>query len=215
MKINPELLTELVVAALKTANDDEGQPADQIPLGISNRHIHLSEADLAVCFGPDYQLDQLKDLSQPGQYAAAETMTVCGPKGAIEKVRVLAPVRGQTQVEILASDCFKLGIKPYVRLSGDLAGSAPVTVVGPKGSVSLKEGAIVAKRHIHMTPEDAARWQVQDGQTVSIRCGSGRGGSYDNVMIRVTKDSALECHLDTEEANAMGLTAASQISIIA
>lgn len=207
MKINVETLTELIVDAIKKMDDT-------IPLGISNRHIHLSKQELETCFGAGYELTHLKDLSQPGQYAAAETVTICGPKGAIEKVRVLGPVRKQTQVELLASDCFKLGVKQHLRLSGDIAGSAPITVVGPKGSVYLKEGAIVPQRHIHMTPDDAKRYQVQDGQIVSIRCGGEKGGIFDQVIVRATDNSALDCHLDLDEANAMGLSSSSKITII-
>lgn len=206
MTINADLITEIIINALK-----EGP---EIPLGISNRHIHLSAADLATCFGADCLLTPMKDLSQPGQYAAKETVTICGPKGAIEKVRVLGPVRKQTQVEILAGDCFKLGIQPYLRLSGDVEGSAPITIIGPKGSVFLKEGAIVAQRHIHMTPEDAQRYQVHDQQVVSIQWDGDRGGTYRQVVIRVTRESALDCHLDVEEANAMGLKSSSTVKII-
>lgn len=215
MTVNTEWLTELIISTLKAEKRvmEEGNK-NTIPLGISNRHIHLSKEDLETCFGPDYSLAELKKLSQPGQFAAKETVTVCGPKGAIEKVRVLGPVRKQTQVELLAGDCFKLGITSYVRLSGDLAGSAPITVIGPKGSVYIREGAIVAQRHIHMTPADAARYEVHDKQVVSIRLSGERSGIYEEVMIRVTKDSSLECHLDTEEANAMGLSSSSIVNII-
>lgn len=215
MTVNTEALADMIMKAIKNgANVPDNKNNMEIPMGISNRHIHLSERDLAACFGGDYQLQQLKDLSQPGQYAAKETVTICGPRGAIEKVRVLGPVRKQTQAEILAGDCFKLGIRPYVRLSGELAGSAPITVIGPKGAVYLTEGAIVAQRHIHMTPEDAGNYQVTDQQLVSIRCHGERGGILEQVAIRVTNESALECHLDIEEANAMGLSAKSIITIV-
>lgn len=173
-----------------------------IPVGVSNRHLHLSQADLEALYGAGYQLNILKDLSQPGQYAAKETLTIVGPRGAIENVRVLGPVRKQTQVEIMRSDCFKLGIQAPLRESGALGGSSPITIVGPKGSVYVKEGAIVAKRHIHMTPQDAVRYGVSDGQIVSFRTNGERGLVFDNVVCRVNKSYALEAHLDMDEANA-------------
>ncbi len=173
-----------------------------IPVGVSNRHLHLSQADLETLFGSGYQLTVLKDLSQPGQYAAKETLTIVGPKGAIGNVRVLGPVRKQTQVEIMRSDCFSLGVQAPLRESGMLGGSAPITIVGPKGSVYLAEGAIVAKRHIHMTPQDAATYKVSDGQVVSFRTNGERGMVFDNVVCRVSASYALEAHLDMDEANA-------------
>ena len=176
-----------------------------IPLGVSNRHLHLSESDLAVLFGAGYQLTELKPLSQPGQYAAKELVTIVGPRGAIENVRVLGPVRKQTQVEIMRSDCFKLGVSAPLRESGSLSGSAPITIVGPKGSVSLREGAIVAKRHIHMSPADAALYGVKDGKIVSVRTNGERGLVFDNVVCRVSEKFKLEAHLDMDEANAADL----------
>ena len=157
---------------------------------------------------------EMKDLSQPGQYACKETVTVVGPKGAIEKVRILGPVRKATQIEVIAGDSFKLGVAGDVRMSGDLAGTRGVTLVGPKGSVQTKEGLIVAQRHIHMTPADAARLGVKDGDIVDIKVTGNRGGIFSTVAIRANDSSALECHLDTEEANAMGLTSKSTITIV-
>ena len=183
-----------------------------IPGGVSNRHVHLSQSDLDELFGAG--LTKMKDLSQPGQYACKETVTVCGPKGAIEKVRILGPVRGKTQVEILAGDCFKLGLKAPARLSGDLDGTPGVTLVGPKGSVQTKGGLMAAQRHIHMLPEDAARFGVHDGQNVSLEVDGLRGGVLKNTIVRVTNNSGLECHIDTEEANAMGLDGSSRVKII-
>lgn len=186
----------------------------QIPVGISNRHVHLSQADLDALFGCGYCLTPIKDLSQLGQYACRETLTVCGPKGVIEKLRILGPVRSQTQVEILAGDCFKLGVKAEPRLSGDLAGTSGVTLVGPKGSVRTSEGVIIAKRHIHMHPSDAWQFSVRDGETVKIAVDGPRGGIFHDVSIRVTEESSLEFHLDTEEANALGVTSRTVIRIV-
>ena len=207
-----KLLLEAVQSNL-TPTEVQEDPLN-IPVGVSNRHLHLSQADMDVLFGKDYQMNRIKDLSQPGQFACKETVTLCGPNGAIEKVRILGPVRGKTQVEILEADCFKLGIKAPTRLSGDLQGSTGVTIIGPKGSVQTSEGLIVAQRHIHMTPQDAERFGVTDGQIVSIRFDGPRGGIFSNVAIRATDASALECHIDTEEANAMKINSSSKIQIV-
>ena len=205
------LMQALLKAVQEASKENVASTAAGVPVGISNRHIHLSQADLDQLFGAGYQLTTMKELSQPGQFACKETVTICGPKGAIEKVRVLGPVRKETQIEIVAGDCFKLGVKAPAKLSGDLAGTPGITVVGPKGSVQTAQGLIVAQRHIHMAPADAQAYGVQDGQIVKIRVGGLRGGLYDNVAIRVTTSSKLECHLDTEEANAMGVAGTVEI----
>lgn len=213
---NYEVVLKLLLEALQS-NDTKSQTmedTDEIPVGISNRHIHLSQQDLNCLFGENYQLTKLKDLSQPGQYACKEMVTICGPNGAIEKVRILGPVRSKTQVEILAGDCYKLGVKAQPRLSGVLQGSNGITIIGPKGSVQTTEGLIVAQRHIHMTTEDAKRFGVSDGDVVSIQINGLRGGVYDNVAIRANEESQLECHLDTEEANAMKIDSLSKIKLI-
>lgn len=200
--------------ACQKASQTASSEDSSIPLGISNRHIHLSQQDVEKLFGKGYQLANMKDLVQPGQFACKETVTVCGPKGAMEKIRVLGPVRSQTQVELLSGDNYKLGIKALPKMSGDLAGTPGVTVVGPQGSVQLQEGAIVAKRHIHMTTEEAKQFGVRDGQIVSIACRGTRPGILDDVIIRANDNSALECHLDTEEANGLGLSSDSLIQIV-
>ena len=204
------ILKLLLEAAQATAPVQE--PAG-IPVGVSNRHLHLSQADQDVLFGAGYQMTPIKDLSQPGQFACKEMVTICGPKGAIEKVRVLGPVRNKTQVEILTGDGFQLGVSAPARQSGDLEGTPGITIVGPKGSVQIKEGLIVAQRHIHMTLEDAAAYGVHDGQIVDIEIEGPRGGTYANVIVRAHNTSALECHLDTEEANAMSINSSTKIKI--
>nr|WP_312470263.1 phosphate propanoyltransferase [Neobacillus sp.] len=186
----------------------------EIPVGVSNRHIHLSKEDLNSLFGDGYQMVKLKDLLQPGQYACKETVTICGPKGAIEKVRILGPVRSKTQVEILEGDCYKLGVVTEPRLSGDLQGTPGITIIGPKGSVQTKEGLIVAQRHIHMTPEDAKHLGVHDGQVVSIEINGPRGGIFNNVAVRANDASALECHIDIDESNAMNVNSLTKIRLI-
>jgi len=208
-----EVVLKLLLEALQATKGGEDDDYE-IPVGISNRHLHLSQADLNNLFGEGYQLTKLKDLSQPGQYACRETVTICGPNGALEKVRILGPVRDKTQVEVMKGDCFKLGVVSPPRLSGDLQGTPGITVIGPKGSVQLKEGLIVAQRHIHMTLEDARRFGVHDGQIVAIEVKGPRGGIYHNVVIRANDASALECHLDIEEANAMNIDSLTKVKII-
>ncbi|MGL4792064.1 MAG: phosphate propanoyltransferase [Anaerotignaceae bacterium] len=211
-----EAVLKLLLEAIQSSTDSEnsGQPKNAIPVGVSNRHIHLSQSDLNILFGEGYQLTKTKDLSQPGQFACKETVTICGAKGVIEKVRVLGPVRSKTQVEVLVGDCYKLGVSAQVRLSGDLIGTPAITVVGAKSSVHINEGVIVAQRHIHMTPEDAANLGVHDGQIVSVEVSGERGGVFSNVIIRANDVSSLECHFDTEEANAMGINGNSTVKII-
>ncbi|WP_443660365.1 phosphate propanoyltransferase [Clostridium algidicarnis] len=213
---NYEELLKLVLEAVKDkqANTLTKEDLSKIPVGISNRHVHLSEKDIESLFGKDYKLTKFKDLSQTGQYACNEVLTICGPKGAIERVRVLGPERSKTQVEVLMGDCIKLGVKQHVKLSGDLSGTAGVTLIGPKGSVQLEEGVVVAQRHIHMTKEDAKNLDVCNGDIVSIKIDDLRGGIYSNVAIRANDTSKLECHLDIEEANAMGISSKTKITIV-
>lgn len=206
-----KLLLEVVQA--NVSSNKKQQEANEIPIGSSNRHVHLSQSDLNCLFGENYQMTKMKDLSQPGQFACKETVTICGPKGAIEKVRILGPVRSKTQVEVLGGDCFKLGVVSQIRLSGDLHGTPGITLVGLKGSVEITEGLVVAQRHIHMNCEDAKRFGVYDGQAVSIEVNGARGGIYNNVAIRANDSSVLEFHVDTEEANAMNLNSLSKVKI--
>lgn len=213
---NYDAVFKLLLDVVQGIGNDNITPpkSDDIPIGISNRHLHLSQEDLEATFGKGYQLTPMKDLAQPGQFAAKEMVTICGPKGAIEKVRVLGPTRKQTQVEISQGDGFKLGVFAPSRQSGDLAGSAPITIIGDKGSIQLSEGLIVAQRHIHMTSEDAIHFGVYDGQVVGIEVVGDRGGIFNNVLIRANSTSATECHLDTDEANAMNITPKSRVRII-
>ncbi|WP_294517936.1 phosphate propanoyltransferase [Atopobium minutum] len=187
---------------------------NSVTVGVSGRHIHLSREHLDRLFGKGYELNAIKELSQPGQYAAKECVTLVGPQGVIQPVRVLGPTRKQTQVEVLAGDTFKLGIPQVVRLSGHLKGTPGITIVGPQGTVVLSEGVIVAARHIHMSPAEAAERGLSDGQIVSIRFGGERAGQLDNVVIRATENSALDCHIDTEEANALHIANGSVVQII-
>ncbi|MGI6037934.1 MAG: phosphate propanoyltransferase [Limnochordia bacterium] len=187
----------------------------RIPVGISNRHLHLSQEDLETLFGKGYELTVLKDLSQTGQYAAEETVTLVGPKGVIQRVRVLGPTRSQTQVEISLTDSFALGVKPPVRDSGDVENSPGIAIVGPVGCVQLEKGVIIAKRHIHMTSAEAAEFGVQDKDIVKVAVTEGdRALVFDQVLVRVRDDFVLELHLDTDEANAAGLRNGQLVELI-
>ncbi len=195
----------------------EGATCDgaDVPVGVSNRHIHLTREHVEILFGKGYELTKIKDLSQPGQYACKEQLTIVGPSmRAIEGVRVLGPERKASQVEISRTDSFTLKVKPPVRESGDIKGSAPVTIIGPKGIVTLAEGCIIANRHIHMSLEEAAKYNVSDGEYVDVLlCGERKSMFYD-VQIRAHKDFRLEMHIDTDDANAAGVGNGSKVKLI-
>lgn len=174
-----------------------------IPIAISARHIHLTQAAVEQLFGVGHQLTPWRPLSQPGQFACEETLTVRGPKASFEGVRVLGPTRSRCQVEVARTDEYKLGVDAPVRDSGDVAGSAPVILEGPAGRLELTEGLICARRHIHMTPEDAAAFGVADRDVVEVEIDSdGRDLIFGDVLVRVSPNYRLEMHLDTDEANA-------------
>ncbi len=179
--------------------------AAPVPIGVSARHVHLSAEHVAALFGPGHELAPRNPLSQPGQFAAEETLVVAGPRGALEQVRVLGPARGKSQVELATTDCLAIGIPAAVRDSGDIAGSPGVVLIGPLGSVALPEGAIVAARHLHMTALDARHLGIADGDLVAVIAGAGRRAAmFDRVVCRVSDSYRLELHLDTDEANAVG-----------
>ncbi|SHE52644.1 putative phosphotransacetylase [Marinitoga hydrogenitolerans DSM 16785] len=186
-----------------------------IIVGVSNRHVHLSREDLEILFGEGYELHPIKDLKQPGQYAAEEVVTLVGPKGKIERVRVLGPVRKETQIEISQTDAFKLGVKPPVRDSGDLDGTPGIKIVGPNGEVETNKGLILAKRHIHMLPEDAEKYGVKDKDLVYVAVDKGsRKLIFGDVLIRVSPKYALEFHVDTDEANAALIKTGDEVKIV-
>ena len=164
MNVDAAVVADLVRKVLEEKQWDSGKKAEVVPVGVSNRHIHLTRADADTLFGKGYELTPLKDLSQPGQYACKEVLTIIGPSlRPIENVRVLGPLRSKTQVEISRTDSFTLKVKPPVRESGNVAGSAGLTIVGPKGVVTIPEGCIIANRHIHMSPADGAAFGVRTG----------------------------------------------------
>lgn len=175
----------------------------RVPIGVSNRHVHLSQEHLEILFGPGYQLTVMKDLSQPGQFAAKETVNIVGPKGSIEKVRVLGPVRKESQIEVSGTDCFKLGVRPVVRDSGELDGTDGITLVGPAGEVKADKGVIVASRHIHLHTDQANAWGLKDKQRVRVRVDGNRPVVFEDVLVRVSPNYEMEMHVDTDEANAV------------
>ncbi|QMI38087.1 phosphate propanoyltransferase [Escherichia fergusonii] len=175
-----------------------------IPLGISNRHIHLSAQDFAHLF-PGQSISVKKALMQPDQYAAEQTLTLVGPKGKLEKVRLLGPLRSASQVEVSRTDARTLGITAPLRMSGDLQGTPGVRLVSPFAELEITSGVIVAQRHIHMSPLDALILNVSHGDKVSVAIkGDERRLIFDNVAVRVSPDMRLEMHIDTDEANAAG-----------
>ncbi len=177
-----------------------------VPVGISARHVHLSEADIERLFGRGYRLHPIRQLSQPGQFAAREQVTVIGPRGRLEHVRVLGPARGASQVEISLSDSFVLGARNCpVRLSGDLEGSMGVKLLGPEGQTELKQGLIVAARHLHLSQEQARAFGIHDRQVVSVKITGDRTCILGGVVCRTGSGHEMELHLDTDEANACAL----------
>ncbi|MEY4744660.1 MAG: hypothetical protein RL272_605 [Candidatus Parcubacteria bacterium] len=173
-----------------------------VPVEVSARHVHLSQADQDALFGPGYEMKKLKDLSQTGQWAAEEVLTVKGPKGQL-KARFLGPCRKRTQVELARTDCFALGVKGVVRLSGSLEGTPGCTIIGPKGSVDIPEGVIVPLRHIHISDAEAAARGMKTGDRMTVRVAGTRGATFHEVHVRVDPSFRLAMHLDTDEGNAV------------
>ncbi len=215
MEISSAKIAEMVKSILAEMHGENAAPDNGVPVGVSNRHIHLNKADLETLFGAGYELTPFKDLSQPGQYACKELLTIIGPSlRPIENVRVLGPLRKQSQVEISATDSYVLKVKPPVRESGNLAGSAGVTIIGPKGVVRLNEGCIIANRHIHMSPTDAVKFNVKDGDFVTVDVKGKRRTRWYDVQVRVHKDFRLEMHVDTDDANATGIGNGCTVQIV-
>ncbi|MDH2926650.1 phosphate propanoyltransferase [Lonepinella koalarum] len=177
----------------------------RVPIGVSNRHVHLSREDMDILFGQGTELTRLRAVKQPGQFAAKEMVTIKGPKGEIQKVRVLGPLRKETQIEISVGDNYVLGIQAPICMSGELANAESLEIIGPQGSVKKDRCAIVAWRHIHMSPDLALQYDIKDEQKVSVAVSGNRGGVLDNVIVRVSPAFVLEMHIDVEEANALGL----------
>lgn len=214
MDTNVSALVEAICKEIE--NSKSSSSSNKIPVGISNRHIHLCREHIDILFGKDYKLNVLRELSQPGQYACKETLTIAGPSlKVIENVRILGPERKVSQVEISKTDSFILKVKPPVRESGDIEGSEAVVIIGPKGVVKLDEGCIIANRHIHMSREDGEKFGVADGSYVTVDANSGtRRTRLFDVQVRVSEAFRLELHLDTDDANAAGLSNGSTVEIV-
>ena len=186
-----------------------------VEIEASGRHVHLSRQHVEALFGPGYRLNRVKDLSQPGQYACKELLTIVGPSlRPIENVRVLGPLRKQSQVEISRTDSYVLKVKPPVRESGKLDGSAGITIIGPKGVVSLEEGCIIANRHIHMSVEEGAAFGLKDGDYVTVEADGERRTRFYDVQVRVSEAFRLEMHIDTDDANAAGIGNGAKVRIV-
>lgn len=185
-----------------------------VPVGVSARHIHLSREHINILFGEGYQLKVMKDLSQPGQFAAEETVAVIGKKGKFDKVRILGPERSLTQLEISRTDSFALGIPAPVRESGNTSGTPGIKIVGPAGEVETEDGVIVAARHIHFHTSDAEQWGIKDKQLLSVKVKSERPVVFEDVIARVSPSFALDMHIDTDEANAAAVKTGDQAEIL-
>ena len=209
--IEIEKITRIILDSL---NKKESGTGFLVPIGVSARHIHLTQADVETLFGKGYQLTKKKEL-MGGQFASNELVTIVGLKlRAIENVRILGPVRKASQVEISATDAVKLGIKAPIRESGKIEGSAPIAIVGPCGVIYLKEGCIIASRHIHMSPADATAAGVKNGDVVSVKVDNERATTFNNVLIRVDPSFTLEMHIDTDEANAAKISTGMKAEIV-
>jgi len=199
-----DMITETIYKEIKPK--EEASNLFSIPVEISNHHVHLTRDSLDVLYGKGYELTKLRDLSQPGEFASNERVSLIGANmKAIEKIRILGPIREYTQAELSITDGYFLGLDLPTRISGNIKGSPPITIIAPNGVLSLSEGAIRAARHIHMTPKDAEYYQVKNGDRVKVEVSGEHGVIYKDVVIRVSQKSKLAFHLDTDEANAANI----------
>ena len=209
--ITEQQLVEIVSQAVIKELQSRG---NQVPVGISVRHIHLTRSNVDWLFGRNYQLTPKKNLSQPGQFACEETLDVIGPKGYLSKVRILGPERGATQIELSQTDCRTIGITAPVRDSGDLDGTPGIKLRGPMGEIDVPRGVIIADRHIHMSLEDAARFGVADGDHVSVQIDGIKPGIMQHVLIRASDKCRLDMHIDTDDGNAFMLKQGQYVTVL-
>ena len=199
---------------IKQIINDQFNQTMLIPIGVSNRHLHIKEADFKQLF-PNEEISVYKWLKQPGEFAANQTVTIIGKKGKIDKVRILGPFRDVTQLEVSKTDARTLGINPPLRMSGDIAQTPGITLSTPSGELTLDQGVIIAKRHIHIPSELAKSFQVEHGEAVSVSVlAKDRALTFDDVVIRVSDKFALEMHIDTDEANASNVDAQTMAKIV-
>ena len=209
--VTEEQLAQIVALAVQKAL--AAQPRT-VPVGISVRHIHLTRADLDRLFGRNYELTPKKRLSQPGQFAAEECLDVVGPKGVLTKIRILGPVRSATQIELAQTDCRTIGIQAPVRSSGDTAGTPGVTLRGPLGEVTVPEGVIIADRHLHLAPGEAAAYGLRDGDRIRVEVGGVKPGILGGVLVRSGPHCAMDLHIDTDDGNAFQLAQGQLVTIL-
>jgi putative phosphotransacetylase len=211
-------LEQVIHRSVKKVLQEKGiqvVPSQQIPVSVSARHVHLSSEHVQELFGQGYELTYFRDISQPGQYACQEKVTIKGPKGQIDNVRILGPSRGRTQVEVAKTDARLLGIEPPVRMSGDIEGSAAVTILAAGGKkLPLKEGCIIADRHVHMTPADADFFEVAHGDLIAVSIAGEKPGVLGNVRVRVKDRYKLDMHIDTDDGNAFLINGSGYGSIV-
>lgn len=212
--ITREQLVFLITQAVQAELRKQSQHSRQVPVGISVRHIHLSRRDVDALFGRNYHLTPKKALSQPGQFACEECLDVVGPRGALKKVRILGPERSATQIELAQTDCRMIGINAPVRASGNTKGTPGVTLVGPRGELSVPEGVIIADRHLHMTPAQAAAFGLADGDIVRARIDGEKPGILDGILVRANDKCALDLHLDTDDGNAFQLKQGQMVTVL-
>ena len=212
MDQDPDLakkITAEIVSRMERSKTD-------IPIGVSNRHAHLTQEDFDARFGKGVVVRKFRSVKQPVFYACYETVNIEGPKGLIKNIRLIAPHRSKTQIEISKTDAGVLGLKPPVRDSGDLEGSSEVRLIGPKGAIEIKQGLVIARRHIHFHPLEARSMGVKDGEIVRVRAGQGgiRELVFEQVLIRVSDQFSLELHIDTDEANAAWVKSGDKVNIV-
>ena len=215
-------LIDLIVAEVKTvllnnssAINNSHIGSKSIPLGVSNRHIHLTQETFQKLFGSDAEFEVMRPLYQPGEFASKHTISVVGPKlRNIPSIRILGPLRSYDQVEVSMTDAIFLGINPPVVNSGTLDEAAPLTLIGPKGSVYLEKCAIIASRHVHMTNSDAVKFGLKNGDFCKVRIGGNKGTIYENVLVRTNDDWKLQIHLDTDDANAANIIDETSVEFI-
>ena len=203
-----EIVTQAVIKELSTRDDDK------VPVGISVRHIHLTRSNIDWLFGRNYQLTPKKALSQPGQFACEECLDVIGPKGVLTKVRVLGPERNATQVELSQTDCRTIGVSAPVRDSGDLEETPGIKLRGPLGEIEIPKGVIIADRHIHMSPADAERFGLKDGDRVKVKIDGVKPGVMEHVLIRSGEKHRLDMHIDTDDGNAFMLKQGQLVTVL-
>ena len=211
--IDSNLIKKITVEILKelgNVNKDTGK----VSVGVSSRHVHLSPEDVEQLFGKGYELKVLRNLSQPNQFAAEETVDLIGKKGIIEKVRVLGPTRKETQIEIAKTDAVKLGLNPPVKSSGELDGTPGIIIRNGDNCIKIDKGVILAERHIHMTCKDADQYNVSNGEIVRVEVDGSKGGIFNNVAVRVSDSYSLDLHIDTDDANAFALRTGDYVKII-